>query len=126
GAPALTLAPTLSYLVFPAQDVYSAEVPLALSRKFGDHLVLYMGPKYLFQSKALRHENGFQGLILAGVHNRSNDDLTPLTKGTSGQYGGAFVGFSFGWTHLQVSPEVIYYKSLDDGERVIQLGSQIR
>lgn len=126
GAPALTLAPTISYLVFPRQNVYSVEVPLALSRKFGNHLVLYAGPKYLFQSRALEKESGFQGLILAGVHDRPDNDLSPTKNGTGKQFGGIFGGFSFGWTHLQISPEVIYYKSLDDGERVIQVGSQVR
>ena len=39
-----------------------------------------------------------------------------------------FAGFAFGWIHLQFSPEVIVYRSVDDEhpEDVVQVGTQIR
>ena len=117
GAPTMTLAPVMNYLVFPEQDVYSAEVPLSFSRKIGNYFVIYAGPKYLFQSKTLEPEKGFRKLILYGVPKRESQELNFI---------GGFAGFAFGTLHIQFSPEVVYYKSLDDDERVLQIGSQIR
>lgn len=117
GSPTLTLAPVMNYLVFPEQHVYSTEVPLALSRKFGRHWVVYGGPKYVHQSRTLEPEKGVRGLILSGVPRRERKELDFI---------GGFFGIGFGFLHVQVSPEVIYYRSLEDGERVFQAGSQIR
>lgn len=117
GAPTFTLAPVMNYLVFPEQHVFSVEVPLALSRKFGRHFVLYAGPKYVWQSKTLEPEEGVRRLILFGVPRRERKPL---------EFVGGFAGFGFGFLHVQVSPEVLFYQSLDDGERVLQVGSQIR
>jgi hypothetical protein len=119
-APTLTISPMVNYLVFPQQDVWSLEVPAALSRKFGRHFVLYAGPKYLQQSNVLEKETGFvQGIVLSGVPKRKDQEL---------RFMGGFVGLAFGWVHLQFSPEVIYYKSVDDehAEEVVQFGTQIR
>jgi len=119
-APTLTIAPMVNYLVFPQQDVWSLEVPVAVSRKLGNHFVLYAGPKYLQQSAVLERESGFvQDLVLSGVKKRKKQEL---------RLGGAFAGLAFGWIHLQFSPEVIYYESLDDEhpEQIIQFGTQIR
>lgn len=118
-APTLTIAPTVNYLVFPFQNCWSAEVPVALSRRIGNHWVIYAGPKYLHQSNVLQQESGFvQKLLLHQVPKRPDQELDFI---------GVFGGIGFGWLHLQVSPEVIYYKSLnDDGEEIIQVGSQIR
>lgn len=119
-APTLTIGPMVNYLVFPQQDVWSLEVPAAVSRKLGRHFVLYAGPKYLQQSNVLEKESGFvQGIVLSGVPKRKDQEL---------RFMGGFAGLAFGWIHLQFSPEVIYYKSLDDEhpEEVIQFGTQIR
>lgn len=119
-APTLTVSPMVNYLVFPQQDVYSIEVPVALSRKIGNHFVVYAGPKYLQQSNVLEKESGFvQSIVLSGVPKRKDQEL---------RFGGAFAGFAFGWLHLQFSPEVIVYRSLDDEhpEDVVQVGTQIR
>lgn len=119
-APTLTIAPMVNYLIFPQQDVWSLEVPLALSRKIGNHFVVYAGPKYLQQSAVLEKERGFvQSVVLSGVRKRKEQEL---------RFGGAFAGIAFGWIHLQFSPEVIYYESLDDEhpEQIIQFGTQIR
>ena len=118
-APTLTIAPVVNYMVFPYQECWSAEVPAALSRRIGNHWVIYAGPKYLHQSNVLQQESGFvQKLLLHQVPKRPDQELDFI---------GVFGGIGFGWLHLQVSPEVIYYKSLnDDGEEIIQVGSQIR
>lgn len=118
-APTVTLAPMVNYLVFPHQDVWSFEVPLALSRRIGNHFVIYAGPKYLQQSNVLEKEGGFvQGIVLSGVPKRDDQKLRFL---------GGFVGLGLGWLHLQFSPEVLYYKSMeDDGEEVVQFGTQLR
>jgi hypothetical protein len=119
-APTLTVGPMVNYLVFPQQDVWSIEVPVALSKRIGNHFVVYAGPKYLQQSNVLEKESGFvQGIVLSGVPKRKDQEL---------RFGGGFAGFAFGWLHLQFSPEVIYYQSLDADhpEEVIQFGSQIR
>lgn len=119
GSPTVTLAPVINYLVYPNQGVWSAEVPLALSRKLGDHWVMYAGPKYVYQSKPLEREKTAPGkYILYNVPNRDpNHEFNFL---------GGFVGIGFGFLHVQVSPEILFYQSLDDGERVFQIGSQIR
>lgn len=119
-SPTITISPMVNYLVFPQQDVWSLEVPLALSRKIGNHFVLYAGPKYLQQSAVLEKESGFvQGIVLSGVRKRRDHEL---------RFAGGFAGLAFGWVHLQFSPEVIYYESLDDEhpEQIIQFGTQIR
>lgn len=118
-APTVTLAPMVNYLVFPKQDVWSLEVPLAFSRRIGNHLVLYAGPKYLQQSNVLRRESGFvQKALLSGVPERPDQRL---------RFAGVFGGIGVGWLHLQLSPEVLCYRSLEgDGEKVVQIGTQIR
>ena len=117
GSPTLTLAPVMNYLVFPEQHVYSTEVPLALSRRFGLHWIVYAGPKYVHQSRTLEPEKGLRGLILSGVPRRKRQEL---------DFMGAFFGIGFGFLHVQVSPEILYYQSIEDDERVFQAGSQIR
>lgn len=118
-APTITIAPMASYLVFPRQDIWSVEVPLALSKRIGNHFVVYAGPKYLQQSNVLQKESGFvQGIVLSGVPKRDEQSL---------RFMGGFLGFGFGWLHLQFSPEVLYYKSLrGDEEEVVQIGTQVR
>lgn len=119
-APTLTVSPMVNYLVFPRQDVWSLEVPVALSKKIGNHFVVYAGPKYLQQSNVLEKESGFvQSIVLSGVPKRKDQEL---------RFAGGFAGFAFGWLHLQFSPEIIYYESLDaeHPEEVIQFGTQIR
>ena len=120
-APTLTIAPMANYLVFPAQKCWSVEVPAALSKKVSDHLVIYAGPKYLYQSNVLQREGGeFQKLILSGVPKPQREDQEL-------RFIGGFAGFGIGWLHLQFSPEVLYYRSLrDDGEEVVLVGMQIR
>lgn len=124
-APTLTVSPMVNYLVFPQdknKGVWSLEVPVALSKRLGKHFVIYAGPKYLQQSKVLRREPGFvQGIILGGVPKKRREEQEL-------RLGGGFAGIAFGWIHLQFSPEVIYYESLDDDhpEQIIQFGTQIR
>jgi hypothetical protein len=117
-APTLTFSPTLSYEVFPAQGVWTADVPLSVSYKAGDHFVFYGGPKYLQQSNTLHREKGqVEHYFFWGVPDRPDKPL---------RFEGLFAGFAVGWYHLQLSPEAIYYQSIDDGERVLQLGLQFR
>ncbi len=119
GSPTITLAPVVNYLVYPNQGVWSAEVPLAFSRKLGDHWVLYAGPKYVYQSKPLEKEKHSPGkYILYNVPTRDPEHEFNFI--------GGFLGLGFGFLHVQVSPEILYYQSLDDDERVFQVGSQIR
>lgn len=119
-APTITLAPMVNYLVFPAQEVWSLEVPLAVSKRLGHHFVIYAGPKYLQQSNTLKKEHAFvQSVLLSGVQKREDQEL---------RMAGGFAGLAFGWIHLQFSPEVIYYESLDEEhpEQILQFGTQIR
>jgi hypothetical protein len=62
-----------------------------------------------------------QNFLLSGLPKKRRDDQEL-------RFAGGFAGIGVGWLHLQFSPEVIYYKSLDDEhpEEVVQFGTQIR
>ena len=121
GVPRITLAPTIGFLVYPQQphNVYSIDVPLALSWKISPHLVLYTGPKYIYQNHTLQPVSGtLPRLLFSHTPDRPDHPL---------ELQGVFAGFAFGWLHLQISPEVIWYESRrHDGEHVFQVGSQVR
>ena len=117
GAPSITFAPTVSYLVFPPQDVTEVEAPLALSWRMSKRWLLYAGPKGIWQSAVLKPEHGFYHLFMDGVHDRPAQDFRLF---------GGFAGFAWGYHWLQISPEVGLYKSVDDGEQIVQVGTQIR
>lgn len=118
GLPRITLAPTFAWLVFPAQNVWAVDVPLAFSWKLSPHWVVYAGPKYLYQSRTLHPVDGVAKVFFFGVPKRPDQPL---------EFQGIFGGVAFGWIHMQLSPEVIYYESRrHDGERILQVGGQIR
>lgn len=117
-APTVTISPTIGRLVFPPQDIFIVDVPLAFSYRAGVHWILYAGPKYVYQSRTLHPVKGTQKLIFDGIPKRPDQPL---------EMQGVFAGFGFGFTHVQISPEVIWYESRrGDRERIVQIGSQIR
>ena len=116
---AITFAPSANYLVYPLQKTYSFELPVAISHKLKNWLVVYYGPKGVYQSGVLRPETAFiPKLIMLNVEERDPQDFRWL---------GGFVGFALGGVHLQFSPEVDYlYNIGGDAEHVILFGVGLR
>ena len=73
---------------------------------------------------------GTEGVLLNKSDQARNPEIWPKKRREEQELrlAGGFAGIAFGWIHLQFSPEVIYYESLDDEhpEQIIQFGTQIR
>lgn len=114
----LTIQPSFNYLVWPHQKIYSIELPIAVAHHLRKWLLVYGGPKAVYQSGVLRPDNRLpQRIWMSGVPDRADQDFHFL---------GLFAGFAMGGLHAQLSPEIDFFYDVSTGEQVLLAGVGLR
>jgi hypothetical protein len=115
----LSFEPTVNYLVWPFQRVWSVEVPVTLAKRHTDNAVSYVGFKGIYQSNVLEQDRRFPAIVYMGnIPSRPDQDF---------RFVGGFAGVAIGGLHAQLSPEIDYYYAIDGSkEQLILLGVGVR